>query len=87
MMYPLDDDWSQIENITGDSTWNPALMRTYFQRLENCQYLSPGASGHGFNGWMSTNRADESIFLGDDQVLQMLQVNMLSLKSGAANGI
>lgn len=83
MMYPFDDDWSQIKNITGDATWNSAQMRTYFQRLEDCQYLSPGASGHGFDGWLSTNRAEESIFLGDNQVLEMLQVYMLSIKDAA----
>jgi len=83
MMYPFDDDWAQIKNITGDDTWNSAQMRTYFERLENCQYLSPGASGHGFDGWLSTNRADESIFLGDNQVLDMLQVYMLSIKGAA----
>ena len=84
MMYPFDDDWAQIKNITGDDTWNSAQMRTYFERLENCQYLSPGASGHGFDGWLSTNRAEESIFLGDDQVLEMLQVEILSFEDVAA---
>jgi choline dehydrogenase len=84
MMYPFGDDWSQIENITGDTTWDSEQMRTYFERLENCQYLSPPASGHGFDGWLSTNRAEESIFLGDDQVLDMLQVDMLSLQGVAA---
>jgi choline dehydrogenase len=84
MMYPFGDDWSQIENITGDATWDSAQMRTYFERLENCQYLSPPASGHGFGGWLSTNRAEESIFLGDDQVLDMLQVVLLSLRAVAA---
>jgi choline dehydrogenase len=89
MMYPFGDDWSQIENITGDATWNSTQMRTYFERLEDCQYLSPPASGHGFDGWLSTNRAEESIFLGDDQVLDMLQVGHAesSRRSGDANGL
>lgn len=83
MLYPFKDDWSHIENITGDATWDSELMRKYFQRVENCQYLSPGASGHGFNGWLPTNRADESIFLGDDQVLTMLEVEVLSCEDMA----
>lgn len=74
MMYPLDDDWTQIVNITGDDTWNAVNMRRYFERLENCQYLANGTAGHGFGGWLSTNRADESIFLADSKVYPMLKV-------------
>jgi choline dehydrogenase len=74
MMRPLDDDWSQIQSITGDASWAPSQMSPYFEKFENCQYCSPGAAGHGFNGWLSTNRAEESIFLGDSQVLSMLNV-------------
>lgn len=80
MMYPYADDWSNLESTTGDTTWNPDKMSTYFERFENCQYLSPGASRHGFNGWLSTNRVDESVFLGDAQVLDMLEVSMLILE-------
>ena len=79
MMYPYADDWSNLESTTGDTTWNPDKMSTYFQKFENCQYLSPGASRHGFNGWLSTNRVDESVFLGDAQVLDMLEVSTLIL--------
>ena len=83
MMYPFADDWSNLQTITGDASWNPTQMRTYFERFEDCQYLSPvrsGASGHGFNGWLSTNRVDESVFLGDNQVLDMLQVRNFLMK-------
>ncbi|KAK4565735.1 hypothetical protein LTR86_003584 [Recurvomyces mirabilis] len=74
MMYPLDDDWTQIANLTGDSSWNATGMRKYFERLENCQYLSPGTPGHGFSGWLATNRADPSIFLDSDhKVFPMMQ--------------
>jgi choline dehydrogenase len=83
MMRPLDEDWSQIQTITGDATWNPTHMSTYFEKFENCQYCSPGAAGHGFNGWLPTNRAEESIFLGDPQVLNMLNVGLLSLEKVA----
>jgi choline dehydrogenase len=80
MMYPFGDDWTNIEKITGDVTWNPDNMTAYFERFEDCQYLSPGASRHGFNGWLPTNRVDESVYLGDNQVFDMLQVDMVGLE-------
>ncbi|KAN0089065.1 GMC oxidoreductase [Hyaloscypha variabilis] len=73
MMRPLDEDWAQIESVTGDSSWNPAQMSTYFSKFEDCQYCSPGAAGHGFDGWLPTNRVEESVFLGDNQVVNMLE--------------
>ena len=36
MMYPLDEDWTQIVNLTGDQSWNATGMRKYFQKLEQC---------------------------------------------------
>jgi choline dehydrogenase len=40
---PQDDDWNAIANLTGDSTWRAESMRGYFERLENCHYVSaPG---------------------------------------------
>jgi choline dehydrogenase len=84
MMRPLDEDWAQIESVTGDSSWNPAQMSTYFSKFEDCQYCSPGAAGHGFDGWLPTNRVDESVFLGDNQVVNMLEVCVLSSQSDIA---
>lgn len=82
MMYPLDEDWNDIAKMTGDHTWNAVHMRKYFKRLERCQYLPEGTSGHGFDGWLSTNRADPSIFLSDPEVFGMLKVRLcLSVRS------
>jgi choline dehydrogenase len=37
---PQDSDWQHIRDITGDESWSPAKMRSYFQRLENCKYVA-----------------------------------------------
>jgi len=74
MYYPLDDDWTAIANLTGDASWLPANMLKYFERLEDCQYLPNGTAGHGFGGWLQTNRADESIFFADGKMYSMLKV-------------
>jgi len=53
-VYPLDADFEAIVELTGDASWNPAAMRAYFQRLEQCEYLPRGAIGHGFDGYISS---------------------------------
>jgi len=40
---PQDDDWHFIADLTGDDSWRPDTMRSYFERLENCRYVpAPG---------------------------------------------
>lgn len=46
-------DWKYIQTLTGDSSWAPTKMRTYFEKIENNKYLPPGTPGHGFDGWLS----------------------------------
>jgi choline dehydrogenase len=73
MMRPLDDDWNQISNITGDSSRKASKMRVYQERFEDCQYASHGSPGHGYDGWLSTNRAETSIFMSDKKTYWMLK--------------
>jgi choline dehydrogenase len=61
-VYPHDQDWDDIAEMTGDSSWRASNMRRYFQRLERCDYCEPNAPGHGFNGYMSNNLFDKQIF-------------------------
>ncbi|WP_374632332.1 GMC family oxidoreductase [Paracoccus sp. (in: a-proteobacteria)] len=65
---PNDSDWNQIAAITGDAGWQASAMQRYFQRIERCRYragfwrwlcrltgLNP--TGHGWRGWLTTERA------------------------------
>jgi choline dehydrogenase len=64
MVYPHNEDWQYIEDITEDPTWSPKSMRRYFQLLENCHHrplwrfwaklLRINPTRHGFNGWLET---------------------------------
>lgn len=61
-VYPHEEDWQGIADLTNDRSWRPEAMRRYFQRLERCRYrpdqwllsrfgLNP--SRHGFDGWLT----------------------------------
>lgn len=56
-MYPHNEDWENIRQLTGDPTWAPDVMRSYFERLENCRYapLNNPEGRHGFGNWLSTS--------------------------------
>jgi choline dehydrogenase len=61
-------DWNHISELTGDESWKASRMQAYFERIERCRYrfflwrwlawltgLNP--TGHGWWGWMTTERA------------------------------
>ena len=63
---PDDADWRGIERLTGDRSWAPAKMNAYFRRLERCRHrkwprflswFGLDYSGHGWKGWLTTERA------------------------------
>ena len=66
LVYPNDDDWDYVAELTGDSSWRAARMRRYFERLEDCGHrpifrwlqkltgINP--THHGFDGWLRTER-------------------------------
>ena len=66
LMYPHQEDWDGIAELTGDRSWRAEAMHRYFVRLENCRHrwpyrllkrLGPDPTRHGWNGWLSTERA------------------------------
>lgn len=84
MVYPHNEDWQYIADLTGDDSWNPDAMRTMFERLENCHHrwgwrllywLSFGLinpTRHGFNGWLRTQKAIPLQALGDAALVNTL---------------
>ena len=61
---PHNSDWNDIARLTGDRSWRAWRMRSYFQRLERCDYLRRpwyrrrNFGRHGYDGWMPTTIAD-----------------------------
>jgi len=66
MVRPPNADWNHIAQLTGDASWKASNMRKYFRRIERCRYGNPlwrllarlgwNPTGHGFDGWLTTER-------------------------------
>ncbi len=66
-VYPANEDWEYLEQLTGDSSWGPVSMNKYWQKLEDCRYRPVyrflyklfrfNPTRHGFNGWLGTQKA------------------------------
>jgi choline dehydrogenase-like flavoprotein len=78
-MLPHDSDWNTIATVTGDRSWLAAKMRRYVKRVEACGHrrlwralgrIGLNITGHGFDGWLHTQRALPTEALADDALLQ-----------------
>ena len=87
-MLPHDSDWDAIADETGDRSWSSGRMRRYARRVESCQYrkvwralrrLGIDPTGHGWNGWLTTERAIPVEALDDE--------GMLAVVLGTAAGV
>lgn len=59
-MYPDNQDWDDIAELTGDLSWGHRDMRGHFQRLERVLYPTgpdPERQRHGFHGWLPLEMA------------------------------
>lgn len=90
-MLPHDSDWEHIARITGDETWRAAHMRRYIAKLEECRHrpiwrvlrrLGLDLSGHGWDGWLRTERAMPHEAFADDELMRTLMSATRSFVSG-----
>lgn len=84
-VYPHNDDWDYIANLTGDSSWSARKMRGYFQKLENCNHrpflrllskLGINPSKHGWDGWLHTEKAIPKTALGDKSLVASIAISV-----------
>lgn len=71
-VYPFDDDWKYIQQLTGDASWAPKKMRKYFEKLEKSRYLPTSVVGHGFDGWLQTSLTSLSLVVEDQKLLSLV---------------
>lgn len=73
-VYPHNQDWDHIAQITGDPSWKASAMREHFQRLENCRHrpvqrflswFGINPSRHGFKGWLHVEKTVPEAVIDD----------------------
>jgi choline dehydrogenase-like flavoprotein len=73
-VYPHNADWDDLAALTGDRSWSADHMRTYFEKMENCDHrplsrwlakIGINPSRHGFGGWLTTQLAAPAVALQD----------------------
>jgi choline dehydrogenase len=83
LVYPHNEDWESIAQLTGDPSWKPDLMRNYFELLEDCrhrpvyrrlkQIFGLNLTRHGFTGWLATERPFCMEALRDDDLMDVIK--------------
>jgi len=93
-VYGHASDWQHIADLTGDSSWQPDKMRSYFERIERCGYVKRPAKGapnptrHGWDGWLSTTGPDLKLAFGDPALLEtVLDAVTAAWKQGVGNSV
>ncbi|KAK3324332.1 GMC oxidoreductase-like protein [Cercophora scortea] len=76
---PSDSDWQNVVNLTNDLSWSPSNMRKIFQRIEKNLYLPVGTPGHGFNGYLDTNKNPVSSYDNLTSTITVMQTIAASL--------
>ncbi|EME78937.1 uncharacterized protein MYCFIDRAFT_205211 [Pseudocercospora fijiensis CIRAD86] len=71
-VYPWESDWEHMEKITGNWTWGPNPMRSYFVRLERNEYIPSSVAGHGYKGWLHLSLTALTLVLEDFKVAQLI---------------
>jgi len=89
---PPDADWDHIAMLTGDSDWSGPAMQRHFRAIENCRHRPlwrlPGLfgldpTGHGWRGWLQTERAmPERAFADDGLMRVLLESALVALGTG-----
>jgi choline dehydrogenase len=78
---PSDAEWDAIAEETGDRSWRGVNMARYLTRLEDCRYrwgarllarLKFGVTGHGWRGWLRTEKALPREALDDGDVVRVM---------------
>ena len=84
-VYPSNQDWDQIADLTGDPSWRAENMRGYLERLENCRHrpfdrarhkLGVNPSRHGYDGWLSIEKSAPADAIRDRKIRRLLATSI-----------
>ena len=91
---PHDSDWNHIADLTGDPSWRAHHMQRYAQRVESCRHrplwralrrLGIDPTGHGWDGWLRSERQLPFQALGDEQMVRLVTQTAKAFTAGLAN--
>ncbi|HTW72402.1 MAG TPA: GMC oxidoreductase [Acetobacteraceae bacterium] len=84
---PPDADWNMIAEATGDLSWRASHMARYLGRLEANRHrwvdrlfsmIGLGSSGHGWHGWLHTEKALPREALDDGELVRSMATAALA---------
>ncbi|MFD1156316.1 GMC family oxidoreductase [Roseovarius aestuarii] len=93
-VYPHHSDWQHIAELTGDDGWSPKAMHEVFQKLENCHHrpmqrtlnmVGIDRTGHGYDGWLSTEKAIPRAALRDDEIMEVVRKSLREMLSSGGD--
>lgn len=93
-MAPHESDWNHIAELTGDASWHAKSMRRFAKRLEDCHYsplwralrrLGIDPTGHGWGGWLRTEKSVPLHDLGDPEVAKLVTLTTTAFASSLKN--
>jgi len=92
-MAPHESDWDHIAALTGDGSWRAARMRRHARRVEDCRHapawralrrLGIDPTGHGWDGWLRTEKSIPLAAFGDEALMQMVRGTTRTFVGGLA---
>lgn len=88
MVYPHNDDWNDLAELTNDPSWNAESMRRVYERMENCEHrkftqlrrllakMGINPSRHGWEGWATTQTMIPKAALLDKALVETLALSV-----------
>ncbi|KAF1943012.1 glucose-methanol-choline oxidoreductase-like protein [Clathrospora elynae] len=71
-VYPNNKDWTDIQTLTGDDSWEQSKMRAYYKKLEKCEYIPSDPTSHGYSGWLATTTTPLYLVAQDFKFLSLI---------------
>jgi choline dehydrogenase-like flavoprotein len=85
-VYPHNEDWEYIAQLTSDPSWKPDAMRRHFQNLENCHHrpvkrwlakIGINPTRHGWKGWLHTEKSIPMAVMRNRQLAEAIATSAL----------
>ncbi|KXS98302.1 hypothetical protein AC578_6834 [Pseudocercospora eumusae] len=87
MVYPWEADWEHLQKITGNWTWSPDAMRSYFVKLERNEYIPSSVVGHGYKGWLHLSLTALTLVLEDFKIASLIVAAATAMGKNIVEGL